>query len=227
MPLQSALWVEIIRLARVGAIPGALGRRFRTVVGIGHSLSSTMLNDLIMTAPDVLDAAIFTGVSAPSVMLHQKQGSSRIQFSHATPSGTIIVPGFVPAREALPARFGHLPAGYLTTNTIDDRAQFYGPPGTFDPAVLQFDEAHKDLVTVNEIATSGPSEVAAPEFRGDILTVAGVFDAFFCLLSGCANLAGEVQFYPAARSVEFGESGESNTSLRTKCHFSCDCGVRP
>lgn len=114
------------------------------------------------------------------------------------------MPGFLPAREVLPARFGHLPDGYLTSNNITTRSGFYGPPGTFDPAVLQFDEGHKDLVTVNEFATLRLGETPAPEFRGDLLTVDGFFDMSFCPVPDCTNLASEAQFYPNARSFESG-----------------------
>ncbi|EJD52252.1 hypothetical protein AURDEDRAFT_43103, partial [Auricularia subglabra TFB-10046 SS5] len=187
LPIQVAAQVEILKLAREGKIPGFRGR-FRNVVGIGHSLSSAILNGVIVEAPQVIDAAIFTG------------------YGHADPSNMLFPTtgfGFIPANEAGIPRFRNLPDGYLTTQNITSRTVFYGPPGTFDPDVLAFDEAHKDTVSIGEFNTLFTSSVAAPRFRGPVLTVDGAFDTSFCPTQACDTLAREAQFYPNARSVEF------------------------
>lgn len=62
VPLQVASEIELIKRARAGFWGH---RRFEHVVGIGHSLSSTILNGVVSTSPLSLDAAVFTGVSTP------------------------------------------------------------------------------------------------------------------------------------------------------------------
>ncbi|KZV86275.1 hypothetical protein EXIGLDRAFT_622169 [Exidia glandulosa HHB12029] len=194
LPLQSALLVELVRLARAGTL--VPGKRFRTVVGIGHSLSSGMFNDVMLTAPDVLDGVVLSGYA------HVSNGQP-----------LAVIPGFFPARTILPARFGGLADGYLTSDNITTRSGFYGPAGTFDPAVLQFDEGHKDLVTVAELASFGIDEVPAPDFKGPVLAVNGNFDRSFCPAPLCANLLNEPAFYPKAKSVE--------TSAYATIYFGC------
>ncbi|EJD52238.1 hypothetical protein AURDEDRAFT_56385 [Auricularia subglabra TFB-10046 SS5] len=181
LPIQVAAQVKILKLAREGKIPGFRGR-FRNIVGIGHSLSSAILNGVIVEAPQVLDAAIFTGVPGD------------VKYGHADPSNMLFPTtgfGFIPANEAGIPRFRNLPDGYLTTQNITSRTVFYGPPGTFDPDVLAFDEAHKDTVSIGEFNTLFTSSVAAPRFRGPVLT-----------------------FYPNARSVEFGKCLQ-----RSRCSY--------
>ena len=112
--------------------------------------------------------------------------------------------GLIPVNQANITRFRNLPDGYLTTQNITSRSVFYGPPGTFDPAVLQFDEGHKDTVSIGEFNTLFSSSVTASQFRGDVLAANGGFDTAFCIQPDCANIAQETQFYPNAKSFESG-----------------------
>ena len=81
-------------------------------------------------------------------------------------------------------------------------------------AALQSDESHKDTVTSGELITQAVAATPAPSFKGDVLTVTGDQDIIFCHLPGCGNVANEGQFYPAARSVDFGESSASHADSR-------------
>ncbi|EJD52242.1 hypothetical protein AURDEDRAFT_134843 [Auricularia subglabra TFB-10046 SS5] len=198
-PLQAAIQVEILKLAREGRITGSSGRRFRTLVGIGHSLSSFLLNGVIAdAAPGQLQAAIFSGYS------HTGPGVS---------SNLTEVVGLLPARQVVPARFRGLASGFLTSHNESTRVVFYGPAGTFDPRALAFDEATKDLVSTGEIGTRGATVGAAPQFRGDVLTINGANDQFFCDSTACTNIVGEAQFYPNAKSVESAVIQNSGHSL--------------
>lgn len=115
--------------------------------------------------------------------------------------------GIGPANAIDPARFADLPAGYMTTANASSRAaSLYGPPGTFDPDIVLYDEANKDVATLGEFLTQAVPAVAAPEFVGDVLTVNGETDLVFCPQPHCENIKEEAKFYPAARSVEYGES---------------------
>ncbi|EJD51015.1 hypothetical protein AURDEDRAFT_160157 [Auricularia subglabra TFB-10046 SS5] len=186
-PFDIAMLKAIVEAARAGRIPGAT-RGFRTVVYLGHSYGSILLNGLIIEKPALVNAAVFTG------------------YGHDLSKTGVVasIIGLGPARDINPARFGSLPPDYLTTANISSRAAgFYGPPGTFDPAALVFDEAHKDTTTTGEILTLSVPVTTAPKFRGDVFTINGVKDSIFCTQPGCKNLATEGQFYPSAKSVEF------------------------
>ncbi|EJD51017.1 alpha/beta-hydrolase [Auricularia subglabra TFB-10046 SS5] len=194
-PLGVAILQEIVKAARGGSLPGA-ARGFETVLGIAHSYGSVLLNGLIIGAPDLIDAAVFTGYSHDLSKLAE----------------VAAIAGLGPARDLAPARFGDLPEGYLTTANASSRALgLYGPAAPYDGAMLAFDEAHKDTTTTGEFLTIAAPVAAAPEFRGDVLTVNGAADHIFCAKPGCEDLADEARFYPAARSVEFVGVGTSES----------------
>lgn len=186
VPLHAAIVAEISRQARAGVLKGARGHRFQKIVGVGHSLASGIYNVLIANTPDVFDGVVFSG------------------YAHVTNGPFPPLPGYLPASQVLPKQFKHLQAAYLTSENITTRAGLYGPAGTFDPALLQFDEEHKDLVTINEFLSFGLSDLPAPKFRGDVFTINGNVDFVMCTQPNCGNLAGEAQFYPKAKSVETG-----------------------
>ncbi|KZV89927.1 alpha/beta-hydrolase [Exidia glandulosa HHB12029] len=185
IPLQSELLNQLMTLSRNGELPGAIGHGFKRVVGLGHSAGSNILNDLIVTHPESVDGVILTG------------------YAHVISVPMAPYPGWLPAREVIPERFGHLPDGYVTTSEKTTRsAVMYGPRGTYDPAVLEFDELHKDLATTGEFATVGLASVGAPEFRGDVFLVNGAHEVVWCVVPSCDDLTPELRFYPRARTSE-------------------------
>ncbi|KZV83132.1 alpha/beta-hydrolase [Exidia glandulosa HHB12029] len=184
-PLDVATLAEIIRLSRAGRISGA-HRGFDTIVGVGHSLGSVILNSLVAAEPQLLDAVVLTGYA------HKLSDIDLPALS-----------GMGPANLIGPARFGGLASDYLSTANASTRAAaFYGVEGSFDPAALAFDEAHKDTVALGEFLTSA-APIPAPKFTGDVLTVNGEDDLVACLEPGCANLKNEAQYYPSANSVDY------------------------
>lgn len=124
------------------------------------------------------------------------------KYAHVWSAPLAPFPGFLPARIVVPERFGNLPDKYYTSNNISIRASLYGPPNTYNPAVLQFDEANKDVVSVAEFATVGIASGKALEFQGDIFAVNGLLDGLFCTTPECGNLDDERQFYPSAQSFD-------------------------
>ncbi|KZV79444.1 hypothetical protein EXIGLDRAFT_568086, partial [Exidia glandulosa HHB12029] len=159
-PFEVAILASIIKAARTGHIRGS-NRKFDTIVYVGHSFGSILLNGLVASDPALVDAAIFSG------------------YAHVTIDAKHLA--LDPARENDPPRFGQLPPAYLTTtNTSTRAAAFYGASGTFDPAALDFDEAHKDTVTTAEVLTVQATITTAPKFKGDVLTINGDQDIFFC-----------------------------------------------
>ncbi|KZV85185.1 hypothetical protein EXIGLDRAFT_623316 [Exidia glandulosa HHB12029] len=187
VPFEVAVVSEIVKLARAGRIPGTQGEIEKVIV-LGHSLGSVILNSVIESVPSFVDAVVFTG------------------YSHTVGSEDVAVADFRPASEIAPERFPGLSSTYLTSLNITTRgAGLYGAPGTFDPAALEWDEETKDTATIGELLTfPGAAGRAAPSFKGNVFTINGDQDGVFCSKPECANLADEVQFYPGARSVEFG-----------------------
>jgi predicted esterase len=61
-PIQVDIAVKIIELARSGQIAPA-GRAFHRIIQVGHSLGSAITNGVMTQQPNLLDAAILTGVS--------------------------------------------------------------------------------------------------------------------------------------------------------------------
>ncbi|KZV98196.1 alpha/beta-hydrolase [Exidia glandulosa HHB12029] len=181
-PFEVAIIESIIKAARAGRIPGAT-RKFDTIVSLGHSYGSRLLNGIIATEPTIIDAVVLSG--------------------HTHDPLDISLLLAEPARDNNPARFGNLPVGYITTINATTRAEgFYGSPGTFDPAALASDEAHKDIGTTGEQLTVDFPVTAAPEFKGDVLTVNGAMDILSCSDPTCSNIEKEAMFYPKAKSAE-------------------------
>ncbi|EJD51013.1 hypothetical protein AURDEDRAFT_160156 [Auricularia subglabra TFB-10046 SS5] len=186
-PLITAILQSIVEGARSGIIPG-IPRYFEKIVYVGHSLGSILLNNLLLSHPNLIDAAVFTGYA------HNLTGLADI----------VDVVRLGPARDIDPARFGDLLPDYTTTADATGRAAaFYGPQGTFEPSALAHDETHKDTTTTGEFLTLPVPVVAAPQFNGDVFVVNGANDLVFCVVPDCANTADEGQFFPAARSFEY------------------------
>lgn len=62
-PLHIAIEEQILRLARTaGGIPAAAGRTFTQVILVGHSFGSSVTNGVIAQAPELVTAAVLTGV---------------------------------------------------------------------------------------------------------------------------------------------------------------------
>ncbi|KZV83127.1 alpha/beta-hydrolase [Exidia glandulosa HHB12029] len=186
-PFDVAALADIVRLARAGRISGAR-RSFHTIVAVGHSLGSFVLNGLVAAEPQLVNVVVLTG------------------YSHTFADIDIpALAGFGPANLIGPARLGGLASSYLTTANASARAAaFYGPEGSFDPAALAFDESEKITVALGEFLTAATSIVAS-KFTGYVLTVNGEDDLLYCIEPACANLKGEAQYYPSAKSVDYGE----------------------
>lgn len=110
----------------------------------------------------------------------------------------------MPAVQADPIRFAGVDPNYITTsNQAARRAAFYGPDGSFDPALLALDEATKDTVALGELFSLGTAITTAANFTGPVFTVNGVDDTAFCNGTPDCGLANEINFYPKASDVQF------------------------
>lgn len=148
------------------------GRSFENVIYVGHSLGSVIGVELAATYPDAVDALMLTGFAASSN------------------SPLVLKTGLLPAKEALPARFGSLDDGYLVTSSRPGRQKaFYGRNGTFDPQVSALDFDIQQTVSVGELATVSRLMVAS-NYSGPVTVITGDQDAAFCYVDETSDGSG-------------------------------------
>ncbi len=103
-------------------------------------------------------------------------------------------------------------AGYLTTIPGDRAADFYS--ASADPAVISYDEAHKDVVAVTDLATLAttwalpPGQNISDSITAPVLVLIGEQDAIFCTdppVLDCGQppqlLATEAPYFAGAASL--------------------------
>lgn len=175
------------------AIQWLRGRDYRDVTVVGHSLG-TIIAISEAAAYNDLDRLVATGIA------HLPGGGVNLP---------LIIAGVHPA--PLDRRFagavGDL--GYLTTRP-GMRAVFYHAP-TADPAVMAYDEAHKDLVPTLQVPDAATRLAAPPglndtsRVRVPVVVVLGRHDRVFCeLLLDCVPAkvrANEAPYYGSAPSL--------------------------
>jgi len=192
--VDAGVWVihQVVQAARTGGIVGPHGPiAFAQVIEVSHSFG-TFFAWLETSRHHDVDGVIFTSAT-----------------HHLAVSLTLLVAalGLYPAAFD-PQFLGQHDLGYLTTQPGARYNDFY-TPGSFDPAVLAYDEAHKDLMTDTEIA-GFPGALTAPlDVRAPVLLVVGGGDPLFCGLaatdcsSAAAMVAQERPFYgPGTPSVD-------------------------
>ncbi|RDH27528.1 Alpha/beta hydrolase family-domain-containing protein [Aspergillus welwitschiae] len=148
------------------------GRSFEKVIYVGHSQGSVIGVELAATYPDAVDAMMLTGYAASSN------------------SPLVMQTGLVPAKDALPARFGSLDDGYLVTSSFPAREKaFYGRNGTFDPQVSALDFDVQQTVSVGELATFSRIKVVS-NYSGPVTVITGNQDAAFCYVDETSDGSG-------------------------------------
>ncbi|KXG50215.1 uncharacterized protein PGRI_061820 [Penicillium griseofulvum] len=171
IPLHAAVANQIATQLKRGQI--IRGRSFEKVIYVGHSLGSIIGVDLAATYPDAVDALVLTGYAAAE-----------------SASPLILETGLLPAKEALPARFGSVDDGYLVTSSLSGRQKaFYGRNGTFDPQVSSLDFDIQQTVSVGEMATASLAKVAT-NYSGPVTVITGDQDATFCFVNETSDGSG-------------------------------------
>jgi pimeloyl-ACP methyl ester carboxylesterase len=176
---------QLVAWARAG-----LGAQQITVVG--HSLGSGVAAVEAATYHDT-DRLVLTG------MLHSTGAGLTTALASFQPA--LLMPPFL--------RSGY-DAGYVTTVPGTRRASFYS--ASADPAVVAYDELHKDVVSGAELA-GYPAMLAPPaldvtrRIGVPVLEVAGQLDALLCggfldCSDAAAVQAHEQLYYPAAPSLD-------------------------
>lgn len=134
-------------------------------------------NALATSHPQDTDALLLTGWSSTFITLIP------------TVLGTAVV---LPASLTLP-RFKSLPLGYLTINSQPGfRGLFFASPGTYDPALFDYDFANRGTITAGEAATLAFGVNTASEYTGKVFVVTGERDAIFCNVLGLNILLGGI-----------------------------------
>jgi pimeloyl-ACP methyl ester carboxylesterase len=158
---------------------------------IGHSLGSVIAAIDAGTWPGDVNALVLTGyldLTAPTADTEQA------------------------LNDIAPAGHG-LDSGYVTTDPGDRATLFYYPPSA-DPAVVAYDEAHKDVVSETELETGLATTIGSPgiapaaRITAPVLIMVGQEDFLYCEGSGapdCADQAAlaaqEQPYFPAAASL--------------------------
>jgi hypothetical protein len=163
--VDAGVWVihQAVQAVRGRGVPGPRGlARFDKVIEVSWSFG-TFFSWLEVSRYHDVDAAVFTGAS------HHLAVATPV-LAHAL--------SLVPAG-ADPQFSGLLDSGYLTTQPGTRQRIFYDP-GPADPAVIAYDEAHKDLMTSAEVS-GFPAALTAPlDIRVPVLLLIGAADPLFC-----------------------------------------------
>lgn len=173
VPVHAWVVHQIVQDLRNGKIGGT---KFRTIIGVGHSLGSSILvceagSPSPQTAATAcpgygdLDAIILTG------WLHQPNAASQAA-SRAS---------MHPAAEDPILRFRHQPSGYMTTRP-GTRIRNYYNPAYADTRIVAADERLKQTVTTGELATINlPRDpIYSRAIRVPVLIVVGAMDTLVC-----------------------------------------------
>ncbi|KAK1780655.1 Alpha/Beta hydrolase protein [Copromyces sp. CBS 386.78] len=187
MPLQTELLHQLISLTKTNHSPkpnsksaspkpktNPLGRKFKQIALVGHSLGSYLSVALARSYPLDASALVLTGYSLKLNTLH------------------VASAPWVPAPSVFPARF---PADnylhnleYLAIATLEGREKgFYdnatdasGKPYAYDPEVAKTDYVYSDANTLGEVVSLYDWGVGAEEFEGSVLVATGQRDWVCC-----------------------------------------------
>lgn len=156
---------------------GSLGQAFSRVVLVGHSMGTAVAWNEIANYQDVDGLIAADNVHIPNLV-----GAVN---DSLTLYPAMLDPGF--------AKLG-LDPGYLTTRPGTRSAAFYHTSDA-DPAMISYDEAHKQVVTATFMATYFAEDVDldSSRIRVPVLVAAGQDDQLMCGQLGLGRLLGVVE----------------------------------
>lgn len=143
----------------------ATGISFGKVIEVGHSAGSDTVWLEASTYHDV-NGVIITGAKHHFTQFAQQSAQSLV-----VPANSLGIP-----------RFAGLDPGYLTTPTEAARETAFYNSADADEAVVDQDEATKDVVsgTFDQTAAAGANPAVSQAITVPVLVVMGQKDAFFC-----------------------------------------------
>ncbi|KAF2134760.1 hypothetical protein P153DRAFT_329420 [Dothidotthia symphoricarpi CBS 119687] len=165
-PYEIALYNSLARQVRAGTT-GQLPRAYNFLIYIGNSYGSNMGTGTAGADPTAYDEYVLTGYSK-----NVQQDFLGI---------SLVLP--LPAALVDPARFGSLPAGYLTSSSQTGRTNsFFGSKAQvdFDDTLAQLFFQRKDVVTIGQFVTLYALYYSAPEYTGRVLVLTGEQDQAYC-----------------------------------------------
>lgn len=176
---------------------------------VGHSLGSVI---------SIQEAGIYHDASRVVVtgLLH----APNVGAGFATTLASLLYPADLDPQFVLSG----LDVGYLTTLPGDRAADFYS--SSADPAVVSYDEAHKDVVATTDLSSLAttwalPADLnASDSIAVPVLVVIGEQDAIFCTdppVLDCSSrselLATEQPYYASASSLSVDMVGETGHDI--------------
>ncbi len=191
----------------VGWLRTSLG--FDQVNLIGHSLGSVISIQEAGTYNDVSRVVVTGLLHVPGVGV-----------GFATTLSSLLYPAALDPQFLLRG----LDPGYLTTLPGDRSADFYAPSA--DPAVVSYDEAHKDIVPATDLATLATTWAlpaglnVSDSITAPVLVVIGAQDAIFCTappVLDCSQpgdlLATEQPYYSSSSSLSVDVIGDTGHDI--------------
>lgn len=186
--LEAEINHQIVSKLRNGDIGG---KKFSKVVYVGHSVGSLLGMRSTQLHPEDYDALLLTGWSGNFLENFPKIAEGVL----------------VPAATEFPTRFGELnPLYFVLTLRSFIRQAFYGPDGSFDPAVELYDYEHRDICGLGELVSilAGTTET---NYAGPVHIINGDVDAAFCddkCVSGPKSAPGSSwSLFPKATSFTY------------------------
>lgn len=165
--LSAEIILEIAEQLRKGEV---VNKKFSKVVLVGHSMGSLIANVATQRRPKAFDAVILTGWSTNFI-----ENSPKVFAGLQLPAALVD-----------PTRFKHLNLGYLTFSLkVAVTRLFYGPEGTYDQKVRDFDWDHRDVVGAGEFITLLEGTNVSP-YPGPIHIIDGEIDQSFCKDGKCS-----------------------------------------
>ena len=187
--VEVAVLAGLTTLARAGNITQVPAPK--KVIHVGHSWGSEITVVLAAVAPALSDGLVLTGDSGLAKYANFFIANTAFHFANTNQP-----------KRFPPAKYSN---GFLTwPDKLGNQYSFLAYP-YFDPAVLERAEATKYPFTVGEFLSLQALPVAAPDFPGPVLYLAGEKDLIFCD-GNCTGLFEQdsvaVQGFKGSRSVE-------------------------
>ncbi|KAJ7244395.1 hypothetical protein B0H12DRAFT_1236131 [Mycena haematopus] len=185
-PTAAAALSQVARHLKTASIlPGV--PPFKTVIGIGHSTGSGLLNfNAIVDGP----RSPFDGLILTSELSSNPGSLPPLSF-------------FTSARDDTPLRWAALDPAYITSS---NRTVFYpADPAAFSPRMVEFDDFTKDLGTVATYVQVAITTLTT-QYTGPVVKIVGSADQVLCAADRCVDVAAlneaEHALWPAAQSFE-------------------------
>ncbi|KAH8803052.1 Alpha/Beta hydrolase protein [Xylogone sp. PMI_703] len=157
---QVAILEQLVKQLKAGKF----GMKPKSVVLLGHSFGSVISNVLLTSNPDIVDAAVLTGIG------------------YETPSSAETFLAWQPrlARLQSPGRWRQLDGGYITWVDIFSNINTFFKVPFYDIKVAKAADDNKQPFSLMEVITLTISNLTAPAFTGPVMVLSGEYDYIFC-----------------------------------------------